>query len=57
MYFVGILLHLGQVLLAQRAVGVVVQAALQTLEAEGVSTGRRHRLVEQPGEAEAVHRL
>ena len=40
--------YLGQVLLSQRAVGVVVQAALQTLEAEGVSTRSGDRLIEQP---------
>lgn len=40
--------YLRQILFAQRAVGVVVQAALQTFEAEGVSAGGGHRLIEQP---------
>lgn len=40
--------HLSQALLAERAVGPVVQAALQALLAEGVSTWRRHRLKEHP---------
>lgn len=40
-------MYLRQILLAQRAVGVVVQAALQTFEAEGVSAGSGHWLIEQ----------
>lgn len=40
--------HLSQALFAEGAVGPVVQAALQTLLAEGVTTGRRHRLEEHP---------
>jgi len=43
-------LYLWKILLAQRTVGVVVQAALQTFEAEGVTAGSRHRLIEQPKE-------
>ena len=39
--------HLRQILLAQGAVGIVVQAAFQAFEAEGVSTGGSHRLIEQ----------
>ena len=42
--------YLGEILLAQRAVGFVVEAALQTFEAEGVTAGSGHRLVEQSGE-------
>lgn len=41
--------YLRQILLAQRTVGVVVQAALQTFEAEGVTAGSGHRLIEQSG--------
>ena len=40
--------HLSQVLLTERTVGVVVQAALQTLQTEGVAAGRHHRLIKQP---------
>lgn len=40
--------HLSQALLAEWAVGSVVQAALQALLAEGVSAWRRHRLKEHP---------
>lgn len=42
-------MYLRQILLAQRTVGVVVQTAFQTFEAEGVSTGSGHRLVKQSG--------
>lgn len=42
-------MYLGQILLAQGAVGVVVQAALQASETESVTTGSGHRLIEQSG--------
>lgn len=42
--------HLRQLLLTQRTLGVVVQAPLQTLQAEGVATRSRHRLKEESGE-------
>lgn len=40
--------HLFQALFTEGALGRVVQAALQTVFAEGVATWCRHRLVEQP---------
>lgn len=40
--------HLSQALFAEGAVGSVVQAAFEALLAEGVTTGRRHRLEEHP---------
>lgn len=45
----NIYVYLGQILLAQGAVGVVVQAALQASETESVTTGSGHRLIEQSG--------
>lgn len=42
--------YLRQILFAQRAVGVVVQAPLQTFEAEGVTAGSGHWLIKQSGE-------
>lgn len=42
--------YLRELLLAEGTLGVVVQAPLQTLQTEGVATGRRHRLVEEPEE-------
>lgn len=43
-------IYLCNVLFTQGAVGVVVQTALKTLHAEGVSTGGGDWLIEQPGE-------
>lgn len=42
-------MYLRQILFAQRAVGVVVQASLQTFEAEGVTAGSGHWLIKQSG--------
>lgn len=44
--------HLSQALFAEGAVGPVVQAALQALLAEGVTTGRGHRLEEHPAKGD-----
>lgn len=40
--------HLPEALFAEGAVGPMVQAPFEALLAEGVTTGRRHRLEEQP---------
>lgn len=49
--------YLRQILLAQRTVGVMVQAALQTFEAEGVTAGSGHWLIEQSGGQKKAHKF
>lgn len=42
-------MHLRQILFAERTVWIVVQAALQTFEAESVTTGSGDWLIKQSG--------
>lgn len=41
--------YLGQLFFTERTLWVVVQTSLQTLKTEGVTAGRRHRLIKKSG--------